>query len=239
MNVALLAVKLMTYNVNFGEGGRTATMDAIAAGDADVVLLQEITTSWERQLRERFAKTYPHMTFHVHARAAGGLAVLSKAKIASTSIFAPPADGWFPAQRVTIDSAIGPLEILHVHLRPALMHGSWVKGYLETPPIRVKEIETYWQKSKIAPTIVAGDYNELPDLGVLRFLAGKGLARVDTGTSPTTWSFDGLYDGVPLKFAMNIDHVAIAPSFVVQGATVLAQGKSDHRPVVVTLSAKP
>src|SRR5690349_17152823 len=52
---------VMTYNVNYGHTGRDETLDAIDAGNADLVLLQEITASWEKQLRKRFKTRYPHM----------------------------------------------------------------------------------------------------------------------------------------------------------------------------------
>jgi endonuclease/exonuclease/phosphatase (EEP) superfamily protein YafD len=235
-DTATPALTVMTYNVNWADRGRDDTMDAIDAGDADVVLLQEVNKPWAKLLRKRFRTEYPHMVFHPHTRQAGGLAVLSKHAI-TEDVILPPAEGWFPAERLTIDSPLGALDILHVHLRPAILDGSWITGYLKTPPIRLREIEAYWNQMPRPPAIVAGDFNEEPDKGVAGFLAGKGMTRVDSGGKPTTWSWSGTYAGQQIALALDIDHVVIGSTLKATRATVLDQGKSDHRPVVVTLTA--
>src|SRR5262245_42064000 len=43
---------VMTYNMNFGLAGDRETLDAIAAGGADIVFLEEIDNGWERALRD-------------------------------------------------------------------------------------------------------------------------------------------------------------------------------------------
>jgi endonuclease/exonuclease/phosphatase (EEP) superfamily protein YafD len=226
---------VMSYNVNYGTRGRADTMDAIAAGDADVVLLQETTASWEKALRKRFKDRYAHMVFHNDDRAAGGFAVLSRHAIHENEIL-PPAEGWFPAQRITLDTPLGVLDVLHLHLRPAISNGSWIKGYFDTPPIRIREITEYWKKLKRIPAIVAGDFNEEPEKGVAQFLADKGLRRVPTGGTPTTWSWSGTYQGHPVELNLDIDHVVVDQSLTATNATVLDAGQSDHRPVLVTLT---
>jgi endonuclease/exonuclease/phosphatase (EEP) superfamily protein YafD len=230
------SMTVMTYNVNYGKTGRGETMAAIAEGDADVVLLQETTASWEKVLRKRFKDRYAHIVFHHHSRAAGGLAVLSRFPITDDKLL-PPTEGWFPAQQLTIDSPLGAVDVLNLHLRPAIKDGSWIKGYLETPPIREREITEYWKQLPRTPAIVAGDFNEEPDKVVGKFLADKGLTRVDTGGKPTSWSWSGTYQGHAVDLAMDIDHVVIGGGLKATAATVLDKGKSDHRPVLVTLTA--
>ena len=66
-------LRLMTYNVNYGNPDVAATLDAIAGADADIVLLQEITASWRDALEQRFAAQYAHRAYRIHTRAAGGL----------------------------------------------------------------------------------------------------------------------------------------------------------------------
>src|SRR5688572_21878854 len=47
---------LMTYNVNYANPDPDASIDVIAAADADVVLLQEITAAWQARLQQRLGK---------------------------------------------------------------------------------------------------------------------------------------------------------------------------------------
>lgn len=225
---------LMTYNVNYGNPDPKTSMDAIAKADADIVLLQEITDAWKTRLDSRFATQYPHRSFHTGR--AGGLAVLSKHAITTDELYSPPSGGYFPAERLVVDSPLGPVQILHVHLRPNIDRGNWLLGWQTTPPVRRREIETYWKKMQSGtPTIVAGDFNELPTGKAVEFLADKGLARVAT-KGPTSWHH--VVEAGRKKISalsMDIDHVVVDGSLTASNGHVLDVGASDHRPVVVTL----
>lgn len=232
------SLRLMTYNLNYGNPRPETSLAAIEKEDADIVLLQEITHGWKQQLDRRFAKRYPHRAYHLYGHGAGGIAVLSKHPLARDELWSPPAGtgAWFPAQRLVVDGPLGPLQILNVHLRPALKGGSWIKGFLETPPIRKAEIEAHWKKiDPKLPTIVAGDFNEDPWGLAIDYLQQRGLARVPT-TGPTTWHYE-VSPGTDL-LKLDIDHVMIDGRMSARDGRVLDAGTSDHRPVVVTIEPK-
>src|SRR5688572_5540951 len=127
----------MTYNVNWGNPDPETSLDAIEQSNADIVLLQEITSEWRGLLEKRFKDTYAHRAYRIVGRAAGGMAVLSKYAITTEELWSAPRQtgAFFPAQRVVVDSPLGPLQLLHVHLRPAIEGGSWIRGFLSTPPM--------------------------------------------------------------------------------------------------------
>lgn len=232
-------LRLMTYNVNYGNRDVPTTLDAIAEEDADIVLLQEVTAEWQRALAARFEKQYPVQVFRIHTRAAGGLAVLSKVPIKAEEVLPCPERGWFPAERLVLETGFGALQILNVHLRPAIDGGSWFKGFLTTPPLRRREIETYWKKlARDLPTVIAGDFNEDPTGSAIAFLSRQGLARVPT-EGPTTWHYEHVANGKSHDvLRMDIDHVMVDRSLVGRNGRVLDAGTSDHRPVVVTIEPK-
>jgi endonuclease/exonuclease/phosphatase (EEP) superfamily protein YafD len=228
----------MTYNLNYGNPQPETSLVAIEQEDADIVLLQEITNAWKQALDRRFATRYPHRIFRLYGRGAGGIAVLSKHPISREELWGPPGGtgAWFPAQRLVVDAPLGAMQILNVHLRPAMINGSWIRGYLETPPLRRKEIEAHWkQLDPRLPTVVAGDFNEDPLGRAVDYLEQNGLRRVAT-TGPTTWHYD-LGDGTDLM-KLDIDHVMIDGRMAARNGRVLDAGTSDHRPVVVTIEAK-
>jgi endonuclease/exonuclease/phosphatase (EEP) superfamily protein YafD len=231
------SLRLLTYNLNYANPDLKASLAAIEAADADVVLLQEVSAEWQQALVERFAKRYSHRIFRLHRTGPGGLAVLSKLPIAKEELL--PSPSWFPADRLVIDAPFGSVQLLNVHLRPAIDGGSWIKGYVTTPPVRRREIESYWPKlARDLPTVIAGDFNEDATGGVLSFLAKRGLARVPT-EGPKTWHYETTYRGKTSDvLAMDIDHVAIDRSLVARDGRVLDAGTSDHRPVVVTIAPK-
>ena len=235
------ALRLMTYNLNFANPSFGATLDAIAAGDADIVLLQEVTERWRDALLERFTTTFPHRAFRIDTRAAGGLAVLSKLPIAHEELWAAPAGtgAWFPAERIVVTAPFGALQLLNVHLRPARDRGSWLRGFMTTREVRRKEIEAHWRKlDRDAPTIVAGDFNEDPGGRAVTFLAQQGLTRIAT-TGPTTWHYQATTRGIAVDLLkIDIDHVMIDGRLSASDARVLPAGTSDHRPVVVTISPR-
>jgi vancomycin resistance protein VanJ len=235
------ALRLMTYNLNYANPDFASTLDAIAAADADVVLLQEVSERWRDALLERFTTAYPHRAFRIHMRMAGGLAVLSKLPLAREELWAPPAGtgAWFPAERLVVTTPFGALQLLNVHLRPALDRGSWIRGYMTTREVRRKEIEAHWRNlDRQAPTIVAGDFNEDPSGRAIGFLARQGMARVPT-TGPTTWRYRTTSGRIAFDLLkVDIDHVMIDDRLVASDARVLDAGTSDHRPVVVTIAPK-
>jgi endonuclease/exonuclease/phosphatase family metal-dependent hydrolase len=230
----------MTYNVNYANPDPDSTLDAIEKADVDVVLLQEVTSEWKQHLVARFEKLYPHQVFRIHTRAAGGLAVLSKVPITAEEVIPSPERGWFPAQRIVVDTAFGDVQILNVHLRPAIDGGSWIKGFMTTPPLRRREIESYWRKlARNMPTVVAGDFNEDATGSALAYLTRQKLSRVAT-QGPTTWRYQVHgKSGVSDLLKMDIDHVMIDERLNARDAEVIDAGASDHRPVVVTIAPAP
>ncbi len=235
--------RLMTYNLEYDNAAPAASLDAIAAADADVVVLQEVDEGWQDRLAKRFpAKAgapYPHQQYQLHARRAGGLAILSKLPIKSRETFASPNTGWFPADRLVVAAPFGDVQILNVHLRPAIEGGSWLRGYVSTPPLRLAEIQAYWKHVDAAlPTIVAGDFNEAPTGTSVAFLEARGLARVAT-SGPPTWHLEKTIEGKRTDLlTFDLDHVMLR-GLVGREGRVLDAGTSDHRPVVVTVSPNP
>jgi endonuclease/exonuclease/phosphatase family metal-dependent hydrolase len=236
---AIRPLRLMTYNLNYGNPDPKSALDAIARADVDVVLLQEVTSEWKRLLSEALAPLYPHAMYRLHTRAAGGLAVLSKLPIHAEEVFASPERGWFPAERLVLETSFGALQILHVHLRPAIDGGSWLKGFMTTPPLRRREIESYWKKlTRDMPTIVAGDFNEDTRGAAISYLTKHGMSRVDT-KGPTTWHYEMTSNGKTSDLLkLDIDHVMVDRRLSGRDGTVLDEGASDHRPVVVTIEPR-
>ena len=224
----------MTYNVLHTNPAVEDTHDAIAAGEPDLVLLQETTRRWEEALRGRFGRAYPHVVVHHSHRGAAGFLALSRTPVREDALLPPAADA-FPAHRLVVDTAIGPLQVLHVHLRPMYDGGDWVRGYFTTPPIRRREIEAYWATMRPElPTIVAGDFNEEGNGLALGFLAERGVRRVDPGAP--TWRWEGNYRGNDVKLRLALDHIAHDQRLRATAARVIDGGGSDHLPVVADLT---
>jgi endonuclease/exonuclease/phosphatase (EEP) superfamily protein YafD len=220
-------LRVMTYNIYFGNPNPEAVLDAIVAGDPDVVLLQEITDYWAQQLRARFALRYPHQTYFLPASGAAGYAALARVPFARDEVLDEPPGAFYPGHRLVVTTPAGPLQILHVHLRAAIDGDSWLKGYFTTKAIRSREIEAHWARlDRSLPTMVAGDLNEGVDGDVIAYLVKRGLTRI-AASGPPTWRLDNN------SLTADIDHVLVDDRVLAVGGSVLDVGSSDHRPVVV------
>lgn len=227
---------VMTYNVNFGLAGDEATLDAIRDGGTDVVLLQETTEEWQASIDARLADEYPTRLFR-HCCRAGGLAVLSRYPVRDMEVL-PPREGWFPAWRVVVRTPSGPVQILNVHLRPAVSDsGSVISGAYTTPRIRRAEIEGFYREvDRSLPTLVAGDLNEGESGHAVAYLEAQGLTSVFADRGPyrpsgpyrTTWRWRTSVGTLRLQ----LDHVFCNGMLRPLWARVLRTGRSDHYPIV-------
>jgi endonuclease/exonuclease/phosphatase family metal-dependent hydrolase len=228
------ALRIMTFNVNFGVAEHADNLAAIHEAAADVVLLQETTPAAEEAMRGELAERYPHMVF-THCCRAGGLAVLSRFPILEREPL-PATVSWFPAERVVIQAPLGRVQLLNVHLRPPLSEsGSWISGYFSTRSIRREEIETYWQHiDPSLPTVVAGDFNEAHGGEAVEYLADHGLRSVLPEREPRakTWHWRTAVGTIHAQ----LDHIVVDRRLACIDVHVLERGRSDHYPIVADLA---
>jgi endonuclease/exonuclease/phosphatase family metal-dependent hydrolase len=224
-------LRVMTYNVNFGLPGDVSSMDAVDKANADIVFLQETNREWQRALVARFGAEYPHQRFTPPERwLAGGMGLLSQYPVVSLQHL-DSHGGMFFAWRVVLDTKLGRIQVLNVHLRPPVTDGgSYAVGYFTTSGNRLEEIENHYAAlDPKLPTIVVGDFNEEGDGRALQFLVDHGFADAVAefnGTKPT-WSWP--VGGMTLRFQR--DHMMHDATLIPTRAVIVEAGRSDHKPV--------
>lgn len=222
---------VMTYNVNFGGPRPDLAAEAIRNADADIVALQETNPAWERFLRPRLEEHYAHMRFR-HCGGAGGMAFLSKWPLRERA-YARPEAGWFPGWVVEVQTPVGPVQFLNVHLRPPVSDRGrlGVGPYFSTKPIRLAEIQALHEHLEPGkPAIILGDFNEDDSGRAVRWLREQGmtdaLREFDRCTS--TWRWRTRY----LTLRNRLDHIFYPPGLYCLSARVIKAGGSDHFPVI-------
>lgn len=224
-----------TFNVNYGLQGDLATALALGESPPDVVCFQETTPAWAQRLRQIYGEALPHGRF-VHRPAAGGIGLMSRYPI--QSVKALPGVGWFPGLVAVVETPLGPVQILNVHLRPPVSDsGSFVSGYFSTGEIRRGEVEAFAADLDPAlPTLVLGDFNEEEDGDAVAWLAEHRAMR-DTlsalDRAGDTWRWETRL-GVTLSSAL--DHILYDPRLVPVDGAIVQAGRSDHLPVVATFA---
>jgi endonuclease/exonuclease/phosphatase (EEP) superfamily protein YafD len=224
-------IRVLTYNVNWGAPGANLAAEIIRQSGADIVCLQETTPQWEQFLRRELATQYAFAEFrHSKMRTGGGLAFLAKVPAREVA-YIPSETGWFDGWIMAFETAIGPVQMLNVHLRPPVSdRGSWVSGYLFTGDDRLREMERFYsQRRPGLPILVVGDFNDNPNGRVVEWLENKGMlnALPQFDRRAPTWE----YRGSVVRLRRRMDHIVYSPELHCCSARVLRAGASDHFPV--------
>jgi len=221
-------VTVTTFNLDYGRWDDAETVAAVGASDADVLALQEVGADWARTLRARYADTYPYQAFQ--GTGSGGLAVLSRFPFEDRGV-QPGLDDWHPAWHVLVDSPVGPLQLLLVHLRPTVSkREGYVGSYFESDGARSEEIQAFTARcTDEVPTLVLGDFNESGGEAI-SYLEGRGFRSVLPLYRPgqETWRYDRSLVGQTVD---TLDHIFFPETLAPLNAYVTYVGNSDHLPV--------
>ncbi len=230
-------ITVASYNVFYEAPGAPSTLERIATIDADVIVFQETNDGWRDAIVSRIGGRFPACRFEPPRRyLPSGLGVCSKTAILETEVIDSPVE-WFPALRAVIETSRGPVEILDVHLRPAVADSDrWWEESRATRALRRREMSAYLARlAPELPSLVVGDLNDVRGSDVLRTLdrAGFDSALLRLRNESVTWRWAGV--SPPLE--AQLDHVLFARErFDVLRAEVLPGGGSDHDAVLVTLA---
>jgi endonuclease/exonuclease/phosphatase family metal-dependent hydrolase len=224
-------IHVLTYNVNWGGARPDLATEIIRRSGADIVCLQETTPQWEQYLRQALGSDYRFAEFrYSKARMGGGLGFLAKVP-AQEVAYVPSETDWFDGWIMKFETAIGPVQVINVHLRPPVSdRGSWVSGYFTTDQDRRSEMERFYdQREPQIPTLALGDFNDGENSAAVRWLEGKGMinALEQFDRYSPTWKWQTSV--VTLKRRM--DHILYSPRFDCAAARVITAGASDHFPV--------
>jgi endonuclease/exonuclease/phosphatase family metal-dependent hydrolase len=224
---------VVSYNVEYNKYGSTPTVEAVGAADADIVCLQETGGHWAEVLRAAYSKRYAYVLHYPDGHPTGAMTVLSRYPVTDLGVQAAPS-GWHPAWHLLVDSPVGPLQILNLHLRPTFSgEGDPVSSYVELGTDHVTEIVAFTGSDQTEPiTLVLGDFNEGPDGKAVRWLEDRGFSDVVPLFHPgqQTWRSPSLAD----QFDAAVDHILFDSRLAPLNAEVLIRGESDHLPVVAS-----
>lgn len=233
----LAHVAITSFNVNLKLHDDPSTVSAIGATDADIVCLQEVNSGWRDVLRTTWHQEYPYMAFE--GDGPGGLAVLSRYPFVDRGVHVA-LDDWYPAWHIEVDSPIGALQVLQVHLRTPYSSRGGVSGLLDVDDDHISEISQYSAScdDELA-TVVLGDFNEGVDGAAVRHLEEQGFVNALPAFRPgqETWRYGrGLYG----QTVDTIDHILYESDHLDPlDAYVKHVGRSDHLPLTVLLERIP
>jgi endonuclease/exonuclease/phosphatase family metal-dependent hydrolase len=230
---------IATYNVNYGGYRTDLGLKAIQDANADIVCLQETNDLWEKVLTPALGKTYPHILYRHHGSGAGGMSIFSKYPIKDVEYMLPD-NTWFPAWIVEVESPLGKVQLLMVHLHPSLSDkgGFRISSYFSTKDTRLREIKRYHGRlQKEVPAIVLGDFNEKENVKAMTWLRKQGFTNAlsEFDSQSHTWRWRGKHISLTRRF----DHIMYSKELRACSAKVIPEGASDHLPVVAVMESAP
>ena len=201
------------------------TLAALAAADADVIVMQEYSPEWAARFKVGLGGRYPHLVAEAD-EGPFGICLASRWPLEDARVLHDPSG--IPC-------------VAAVVVKDGLRCG--VLGVHPFPPMRPESYEV-WRDSMAAwpgmlakleapHKVLSGDFNATPWCRAWgRLIAATGLRRAQ-GAWPgrSTWHLGSLPWGLPL------DHVLVSGGLAILAHEVSGPTGSDHRQVKVTVAA--
>jgi endonuclease/exonuclease/phosphatase (EEP) superfamily protein YafD len=215
------AFTVVTANVQYSNRDRRRFLDWLASHPADLVVVQEVTAAWERDLARLPA--YPYRAL-IAREDPYGIGVLSRWPLGSPQPVDYAGDG--------LRSISGQVQLAGLPLRFIALHTHWpITPGLERLRDRALDAAARSIVAGSGPAVVLGDLNATPySPAYADFLRASGMRDAADGSR---WQPTWMAGFWPL--ALRIDHVFVSPGLCVEDARVGPSIGSDHRPVAAHL----
>jgi endonuclease/exonuclease/phosphatase family metal-dependent hydrolase len=219
------AFTVVTANLHYVNQDTRPFLDWLARHPADLVVVQEVSDVWARDLAR--LPDLPHQ--YVLPRAdAYGIGVLSRWPLESVAALDLADDG-LPSLSGVVRIDGQPVRFLGLHTRWPVL-----PGLARSRDDALQRVAAIAREERL-PVVVLGDLNLSPDAPAFgRLLDDAGLQDVMHGPD---WSPTWQASFWPL--ALRIDHVLVNRELCVDHAEVGAPVGSDHRPVSARLQVRP
>lgn len=220
-------LRVMTFNVLGGSGTAADVTAAVAAADADLVVLQEVTTPVWRGLAQ-VRETHPHVAGRGEGGAPGTV-VLARRHLGTSRSLPTAGDTLLVPVRLgerTVD-------LLAVHPRYPEFPTAWREDHAAIAAVA----------REARPALLVGDFNATYDHAAMRRYRDLGYRSaaelLNTGWQPT-WPNNGHREvvGLPMPRLVHIDHVMVARSMTALTVEHVDVPRSDHMAVVAEVALR-
>jgi endonuclease/exonuclease/phosphatase family metal-dependent hydrolase len=230
---------VVSYNVFCGAPQKDRVPPILLETQADLICLQEFEKTWmDAVYTPELRRLYPHVATNHNSgdRWTDGLAVFSRYPLEDVVELPPAGRGWFPAMVFKVRTPLGRVQVLHIHLRAT----ADLDGLLKAPAVRLEEMKLHLAAAKLdraEPVILVGDFNEGEAGPTMTWLKQRGFNDALNLVDPHTPTWRQTIRGVPLTGRP--DHILGSSRLRCTQAQVIADGPSDHYPVVAVFERAP
>lgn len=212
-------LRVVTHNVGVSNPDNDGTAKALLESDADLIALQELSTTGRQTYAAALAASYPYSVTR------GTVALWSKYPVSGQSSV-DIGMGWTRALRAQVQTPAGPVAVYVAHLASVRVDADGFSS--EQRNSTIAELSQGIGGERLTKVLVMGDFNGSAydrELAPLTFGLHSAQAEAGFGFG-FTW---------PAQFPLaRIDHVLVK-GVTVTDARVLPRTGSDHRPVQADL----
>jgi len=222
------ALRIFYANLLGSNPSAARLLPQLADADADLLVLLELTPSWEDRLADAL-EGYPHRV--VESREDNfGLGLYSRLPLADGVIYDSPVAG-FPLDVPLVETSVaapwGPVRVLAAHPVPptsALAR--------RARDLQLRELAAT-VRAEPTPTVLVADLNTTVFAPAYReFIATSGLRNgLHAGTAP--WRRGTWPAGLPAPLRISLDHALVGPGLQVARQRLGSIFGSDHLPLIV------
>lgn len=216
-------IRAMLMNINALNGNTELVMTAIREADPDILLLEEVTTKWERKLGI-LENQYPHRVIKSRDDCFG-IMLVSKLPISKGTVLSV-GEAEIPTITATIHTPQGDVSLIGTHPLPPIG-----KSYALLRNDQLQALPSLIAKQK-HPVLLIGDLNASPWSPCFsQLLKESGLKNSMKG-----FGFQPSWPSGLRLMRIPIDHVLHSSKIVIHNRMVGGNVGSDHFPVIVDFS---
>lgn len=216
-------IRAMLMNLNALNGNTELVMSSITKTKPDLLLLEEVTTTWDQKLKV-LEETYPHHITQVRDDCFG-IKFFSKFPLSDERVTSI-SETEIPTITGTIHTPRGDLSFIGTHPLPPIG-----KLYANSRNMQLAALPKLIQQQKY-PVLLVGDLNTSPWSPHFRdLLSQSGLKNSMKGFGfQPTWPSNNGFLRIPL------DHILHSPEIMIHSRMIGGDIGSDHFPVIVDFS---
>lgn len=234
----LSAITLLTFNLGPGVSQPREIADAIAAEDADIVVMQEMTLPAATAVRTKLSSRYP---YYVLDSATTSRGILSRYPLANLRwLRTGRAERATPAVQFIVDNHSVTLFAPHLP-QPEIRRSNalHLPDGMDTTEHDAELTEiVHWTQQATGTVLLAGDFNMSDQARAYSLLSSNLRDAYREAGWGFGFTFPNKLRGNPIPFpipVIRIDYIFHSPDLVTQSARVECKGGSDHCYLVAQL----
>lgn len=221
-------ITVMSVNLLYSNLDTTPIIREIRTTEPDILLLQEYTPAWHRDLQQSIGQDYPYVV-ESQRESPFGAAIYSRLPLEDVNTFVPLGNTGTPQLRAVIQADGRKIALYNIHLLPP--YGLEYTRYTRAQLADLIDV----LREEPLPVILSGDFNftdRSPNAAGLHAIGLIDTHTVAGSGRGSTWPVNSFYRYVP---GIRLDHIYLRDGITCSQSRTGTGTGSDHRPILARI----